>query len=171
MIRARRTTYQGITFRSRLEARWAQFMDLLAIPWEYEKELVDLDSLRYLPDFHLPSFNSWLEIKGEIHTDEVGLTIVTKCEQLAKKTDMPVILAFHDPMAAECAVFFPTGEMYSPAFIGMCPLCGHLGVNIRQGADHFVLCPHPNAALTKRTELAHRRAIYLAAQKARATNS
>jgi len=32
------TKYAGITFRSRLEARWAVFFDALGISWEYEPE-------------------------------------------------------------------------------------------------------------------------------------
>ncbi len=41
------TTYRGARFRSRLEARWAAFFDLLGWRWEYEP--IDLDG--YIPDF------------------------------------------------------------------------------------------------------------------------
>lgn len=41
------TTYAGVRFRSRLEARWAAFFDLLGWPWEYEP----LDLNGYIPDF------------------------------------------------------------------------------------------------------------------------
>lgn len=43
------TTYAGVRFRSRLEAKWAAFFDLLTWPWEYEP--LDLDG--YVPDFIL----------------------------------------------------------------------------------------------------------------------
>lgn len=43
------TVYRGARFRSRLEARWAAFFDLLGWRWEYEP--VDLDG--YIPDFML----------------------------------------------------------------------------------------------------------------------
>lgn len=43
------TTYKGINFRSRLEARWAAFFDLLGWRWEYEPE--DLNG--WIPDFVL----------------------------------------------------------------------------------------------------------------------
>lgn len=33
------TEYGGYKFRSRLEARWAVFFDMLGIKWEYEEEL------------------------------------------------------------------------------------------------------------------------------------
>ena len=45
------TYYSGIRFRSRLEATWAAFFDLMQWPWEYEP--FDLDG--YIPDFALPN--------------------------------------------------------------------------------------------------------------------
>ena len=44
------TTYAGIRFRSRLEARWAVLFELLGWPWAYEP----FDLLGYIPDFVLP---------------------------------------------------------------------------------------------------------------------
>jgi hypothetical protein len=43
------TTYGGVNFRSRLEARWAAFFDLLGWSWEYEP----IDLKGYIPDFIL----------------------------------------------------------------------------------------------------------------------
>lgn len=43
------TTYADTRFRSRLEARWAVFFDLVGWPWLYEP--LDLDG--YIPDFVL----------------------------------------------------------------------------------------------------------------------
>jgi hypothetical protein len=43
------THYNGINFRSRLEAKWARFFDLLGWPYEYEP--IDLNG--YIPDFVL----------------------------------------------------------------------------------------------------------------------
>lgn len=62
------TAYNGYRFRSRLEARWAVFLDALKIRWEYEPEGFTLmDGTRYLPDFRLPTFNGgmWAEVKPE----------------------------------------------------------------------------------------------------------
>ena len=65
-IKAIETRYKGYRFRSRLEARWAVFFDTLGIAWEYEKEGYDLgDAGWYLPDFWLPEWNMWVEIKGQ----------------------------------------------------------------------------------------------------------
>jgi hypothetical protein len=48
-ITAHPTTYGGVNFRSRLEARWAAFFDLLEWKWEYEP----VDLYGWVPDFRL----------------------------------------------------------------------------------------------------------------------
>jgi hypothetical protein len=63
-MKAIQTRYSGRHFRSRLEARWAVFFDVLEVDWEYELEGFDLDELGwYLPDFWLPSIDCWFEVK------------------------------------------------------------------------------------------------------------
>jgi len=46
-IKAHETFYEGVIFRSRLEARWAAFFDILGWKWEYEP--IDIDG--WTPDF------------------------------------------------------------------------------------------------------------------------
>lgn len=46
-IKAIPTTYAGVNFRSRLEARWGAFLDLAGLKWEYEP--FDLEG--WAPDF------------------------------------------------------------------------------------------------------------------------
>jgi len=67
-IRPIETPYAGRLFRSRLEARWAVFYDVLGIPWMYEPQGFALDagdgsSIAYLPDFFLPVQHCYIEIK------------------------------------------------------------------------------------------------------------
>jgi len=62
--RAITTRYNGYAFRSRLEARWAKFFDHLGVKWDYEPEGFELgNGLRYLPDFWLPDWGMWVEVK------------------------------------------------------------------------------------------------------------
>jgi len=49
MIKAHPTEYAGVLFRSRLEARWAAFLDLLGWAWEYEP----IDLRGWTPDFRV----------------------------------------------------------------------------------------------------------------------
>lgn len=46
-IKAIPTVYGGVTFRSRLEARWAAFFDLANVVWDYEPSAMD----GWAPDF------------------------------------------------------------------------------------------------------------------------
>jgi hypothetical protein len=67
-IKAIETVYKGYRFRSRLEARWAVFFDVLGVEWVYEPEgFESIDGYRYLPDFRiqLDKTTYWVEVKGD----------------------------------------------------------------------------------------------------------
>lgn len=64
-IKAIQTEYKGYKFRSRLEARWAVFFDAAGIKWEYEPQGFECeDGTRYLPDFYLPDYDWYAEVKA-----------------------------------------------------------------------------------------------------------
>lgn len=95
IIKAKETEYRGYPFRSRLEARWAYFLDCVGEPWEYEKQDYELPSARYLPDFWIPRQKVWLEIKGV----EPSETERRKCEELTEMTGSECVLAWGEPFA------------------------------------------------------------------------
>ena len=76
------TTWNGVLYRSRTEARWACFFDSLGLRYEYEPEGFGLPSCAYLPDFFLPQVGMWGEVKP-IYTlpDEER-----KCRELTELT-------------------------------------------------------------------------------------
>jgi hypothetical protein len=57
------TQYRGYRFRSRLEARWAVWLDTLGVEYEYEAEGFDLGGTRYLPDFRIENGYAFVEVK------------------------------------------------------------------------------------------------------------
>lgn len=80
-IRAIPTIYKGISFRSRLEARWAIIFDKLGVDWHYETEGYDIPvengiTLRYLPDFMLYGGSErcpeqlFVEVKGNMKAED-----------------------------------------------------------------------------------------------------
>lgn len=69
------TSYGGVNFRSRLEARWAAFFDLLGWSWEYEP----IDLAGYIPDFVVGD-RTLVEVKPALTHDEL-LDCVSKIEQ------------------------------------------------------------------------------------------
>lgn len=70
MLKVIETEYNGIRFRSRTEARWAVFLDIMGIPYLYEPEAFRLGDMSYLPDFFLPDLDVYFEVKPSNPTDE-----------------------------------------------------------------------------------------------------
>lgn len=56
--------YKGIWMRSSYEILFAQFLDLSGIKYQYEPERFYFKDCTYCPDFYLPEFNLYIEIKG-----------------------------------------------------------------------------------------------------------
>ena len=56
----------GIAFRSTWEIELAELMTELGIEWQYEPQRVYFreEHESYLPDFYLPEYNVWIEVKG-----------------------------------------------------------------------------------------------------------
>ncbi|MFJ4624275.1 hypothetical protein [Streptomyces sp. NPDC088812] len=97
-IEAVPTEYAGTTFRSRLEADWAQTLDASRIKWAYEPETITLPSgTVYIPDFWLPELGTWIEVKGP------GIPRVEKTIELAQTR------ACHCDGICGCA--WPGGEL------------------------------------------------------------
>ena len=96
------TIYNGYRFRSRLEARWAVFFDAAGIEYEYEPEGFDLgNGVYYLPDFYLPEFNLWVEVKRNREADD------GKAEQFAKWMDLElgaVLVCYSDPLKEDLRI-------------------------------------------------------------------
>jgi hypothetical protein len=75
-IRAIQTAYDKRLFRSRAEARWAVFFKCLEIQYEYEPEGIEMNGVRYLPDFKLSVKHHgkyeplWVEIKPAEWNDD-----------------------------------------------------------------------------------------------------
>jgi len=57
-------TYKGIWMRSSYELNFAIWLDKQNIKWLYESKTFDLGKTTYTPDFYLPEFNLYIEVKG-----------------------------------------------------------------------------------------------------------
>lgn len=167
---AKKTVYQGYKFNSRLEATWACYFDLMGVPWLYEVDAYNLDGLTYIPDFWLPELKMWLEIKGELMTDERGMKIMEKARRLAVLSGHPVILTFNDPLDQKCVAFGVQGGFYPAAHFTLCPHCGAFGLHVRTEAGVKFLCPKKGEHREKIAVAAARglhRALFEAAQAVR----
>jgi hypothetical protein len=145
------TFYGGITMRSRTEARWATFMDLLGVGWHYEHEGFELPSGRYLPDFWVPSVGAYLEIKPShfvptmTRDGEDAPTRAWKlCNELSAATGKRVIMFLgspdeqgpamreRDPYQAasghETGILFNGEGVDYPYCWCVCPACRKFGI-------------------------------------------
>lgn len=101
-------------FRSRLEARWAVFFQNLQVHWQYEPEGFVLAGKPYLPDFFIPDWIAYFEIKPWL---EVG-RYVSLCQQardLERASPYPnarayVIFGEPDIIQAMTMIYDSTGQ-------------------------------------------------------------
>ncbi len=104
IIRAIETEYRGYRFRSRLEARWAVFMDTVGVQYRYEPEGFDLGGVWYLPDFWLPDLKTFLEIKPtELEQHDPAHA---KAEGLATGSGFRVIMLCGEPWPEQYEGFY-----------------------------------------------------------------
>lgn len=90
-IQAIRTEYKGILYRSKLEAQWAYYMDLIGVPYQYEYKKFQLVGRKYTPDFMI-NRKVYLEIKPEVIT----LDTIQKVSDLAVLHKLQVFLCSGD---------------------------------------------------------------------------
>lgn len=137
------TAYHGRLFRSRIEARWAVFLNALGVAWEYERQGYPLRSGPYLPDFWLPRQEAWLEIKGEPPSAREA----SLARELAGHTGAAVYLFFGDVDAAVRGlndggyVYRPDGTRGDHRLWHECPRCQTVRIAPRGTATH--LCAFP----------------------------
>jgi hypothetical protein len=127
------TKYNGHLFRSRLEARWAVWLDSLGIKYSYELQGFDLDGDAYLPDFWLPFPSGtawaqgtppvagyWLEIKPAPLSEHEEKLL----SKLAQHTKHNTLAFAGDPWPGEFALYTAAGQghlSFKPPTL--CPLC------------------------------------------------
>ena len=118
-IKAIETVYNGYRFRSRLESRWAVFFDAAGIKYQYEPEGFEVknfyggdgepDVYRYLPDFYIPEFGCYAEVKAN------------KDALLKDESKLNAMIDFHATPVADGLLILgqipPSDDFWLPAFI------------------------------------------------------
>lgn len=97
------TEFKGIVYRSKLEARWAVYLDYLGIKFLYEPEGFEMsDGLRYLPDFYFNDFNLYGEVKPDAPISEYDMR---KMKEFG--TQKELFLMYGLPESKAAMVFAP----------------------------------------------------------------
>lgn len=115
-IKAIPTKYNGVQFRSRLEARWAVFFDQTGTDWRFEHEGYELNpgqpwSRWYVPDFIVrctgkwenigkPEIETWIEVKPESLSHSELHNVLFTLRDLVFLTKKKAILAIGPPSNA-----------------------------------------------------------------------
>lgn len=161
-IKAIETIYpwpDGHRYRSRLEARFAVFLDLMGIDFRYEHEGFDLGGLWYLPDFWIPDSNIYIEIKEpSVMADED----IQKVIRLAKQIAQPAYICARPDVPIMTIVATPSHWTYVPSYFVHCPICRGLGFTA-ETFDNYVIpevipfwcpkCSHGKHLNVKRRQL------------------
>lgn len=94
---AKPTEFDGVLYRSRMEARWAVFFDRLGVKYAYEPvEFTLSDGRKYTPDFYVEDFDTYIEMKPddeEIILEEAGKALILS----RNRPDLRVWLAMGPP--------------------------------------------------------------------------
>lgn len=144
-IPAVQTRYNQRHYRSRLEARWAVFFDVLGLPFEYEPEKFQVSAnRRYIPDFWLPTIGGldrkrgfepcggFLEVKGKPPTAEeirvaAAISSFDRSAYIAHGTQFSKAVACLNPILSD-------GPTWDCSFC-QCPFCGRFGFGWEPGPD------------------------------------
>ena len=153
-IRPIETIYRGYRFRSRLEARWAVFLDAAGVEWQHEPEGFDLHGVYYLPDFWLPLDKSFLEIKPAWQPGEYRVAIRQIAPTLTKLADASgcevyLIAGSPSPNSDNVDDFFgrPSIIGFAPdkgicsARMFECQFCGSVSIKRFAGSAYDAVCP------------------------------
>lgn len=162
-LKAIETHYKGFRFRSRLEARWAVFLDAADLSWSYEAEGYDLgEDGRYLPDFWIPELGCWLEIKGA----RPNPYDIKRVVSLALSAGRPVVV-FQGEIAPDMMGGIATDAFYPKCYFWAgCGVCGWIDI-IDYAARNAVNCPGCQAPRLFRASTPELRTAFDAARSAR----
>jgi hypothetical protein len=114
-IRPIETHYNGYRFRSRLEARWAVYFDLLHVKYEYEPEGFVVNGKCYLPDFYLPELNSYFEVKHSTFYGSKAVDVREKLKAIADEKNCFAMLCRGDPVDNDIRIYIPAMNLWTTA--------------------------------------------------------
>lgn len=124
-IEPKPTTYRGFTFRSRLEARWAVFLDNHPAigGWSYEPGTFRFrNGWEYTPDFLVtyqkdlpvlpPQQQIYLEVKPTDISTEYAEVLSQMMEAISEDTGIPVVVVVGDYFALRFKLLNMIGQVH-----------------------------------------------------------
>lgn len=129
------TLYANVLMRSRIEAKWAAFFDLLGWPWEYEQ----LDLAGYIPDFILPFSAGRLLV--EVKSTEEDIDIAkAKIEASGWEHEALIVVSAATPEIGAFLELNTDAFSWADAGLFFCLNCGRNSVHASSGNWACRLC-------------------------------
>jgi hypothetical protein len=127
------TTYRGIKYRSRTEAKWAVLFTHFGLTFDYEPETFDIKGVWYLPDFYIKDWDCYFEVKPSnlMEGDEKLLDdAIYKCSGLNELLKKKVLVAAGPPRSGRGTNFivYHGGEVMLCCHIVKWTFCGGYGL-------------------------------------------
>jgi hypothetical protein len=104
------TLYNGVTYRSRLEARWAAFFEHIGFRYIYEPEGFEHAGERYLPDFWVDELDGYFEVKPHNAAKKEVLRVRQWQRDMAA-SGMRLFSVFGEPNPDKYIMCDPSGEI------------------------------------------------------------
>ena len=102
------TNYKGVTYRSRLEAKWARFFTLIGIfDFEYEKVKIQRNGKEYIPDFFLYGFYYDGVLAVEVKPCMPSAQYCDYLMDVTQELECDLILVIGEPSAFQEGFFIP----------------------------------------------------------------
>lgn len=120
------TTYEGVKFRSRLEARWAVFFDQLELVWQYEPFTIEDNGKEYKPDFIIFNLLFNKPILIEIKPIEPNVEYLSYLKGISDPEKRAFLILIGEPNF-ECLngiQLFDSQDQHEYASVILCKSCG-----------------------------------------------
>jgi hypothetical protein len=134
------TEYRGVRYRSRLEARWAVLFDVLGFRYEYEPQGYQTRHGNYLPDFWMPQFRAFAEVKPVPFTLEQR----AKCAEVAHGTRQSFLLLVGQPDTAPFWMLMPDCTLEPCSLLALWTV-----VNAIEGPDDVSALGNPDLLIAQ----------------------
>lgn len=131
------TSYKGVVMRSRTEARWAAYFDMVGWKWEYEP--ADLSG--YIPDFFIESNGSRLLV--EVKPDQEQLDIAkAKIEDSGWDEEAVILVSGATSLLGAFLETDRSAFAWGDAEAFYCLSCGSTSILCVSGSWKCRLCGH-----------------------------
>lgn len=120
-----KTEYNETVFRSKMEAKWAEWFDQNEIKWFYEAQGFDINGVWYLPDFYLPEINTIVEVKGPMERIEKIYALYEQIQNENPDPDETTMILLAGPVPYLYNIHLSYGDGFHT---NKCSKCGKVSI-------------------------------------------